>query len=299
MRPITPLAALSCLIFMIVTAEAQHCPPIDESYLGQVSIRHAAGNQALELNVEYSKTGGQPKEKYQVYLLAYLEKNADRVPAPSPADLIDKQVVRVLHTQAIERNDRGTYEFQRRLLMTELAKSVIELGRLTEKDREDFGGWGRYKDRVRLAVFVPYLEDKTYSVLAELPAYKHECPAGGGAGERSLLFQPLPYSLSIHFGAAHGAKLPEGAKQDNVPEMLQALLTDRFKLKLHRDTKEHAVLALIPGRNGPNALLRNIGCCGSGWASAVMKIRNGNSDISAESAMWLAIAQPSSRRKPS
>ena len=63
MRPITPLAALSCLIFMIVTAEAQHCPPIDESYLGLVWIRHAAGEQALELTVEYAKTGGQPKEK--------------------------------------------------------------------------------------------------------------------------------------------------------------------------------------------------------------------------------------------
>jgi hypothetical protein len=33
--------------------------------------------------------------------------------------------------------------------------------------------------------------------------------------------------------------------------------------------------------------------------SAVMKIRNGNSDISAASAMWLAMAQPSSRKKPS
>jgi hypothetical protein len=211
MRSMTPLAVLSCMIFMVVTAEAQHCPPIEESYLSQVSIKHGTGDQALELKVEYSKTGGQPKEKYQVYLLAYLEKNADRVPAPSPAELIDKQVVCVVHTQAIERNDRGRYEFQRRLPMTELAKSIIQVGRLSEEGREDFGGWGRYKDRFRLAVFVPYLEDKTYSVLAELPAYKHECPAGGGAGERSLLFQPLPYSLSIHFGAAHGDKLPEGA----------------------------------------------------------------------------------------
>ena len=210
MKPLTTSAVLFCVLSMVAAAEAQHCPPIEESYLSQVSIKHAAGDRALEVKVEYSKTGGQTKEKYQMYLLAYLEKNADRVPAPSPADPIDKQIVCVLHTQAIERNDRGTYEFQRRLLMTELAKSVIELGRLTEKDREDFGGWGRYKDRVRLAVFVPYLEDKTYSVLAELPAYKHECPTGEGAGKRSLLFQPLPYSLSIHFGAAHGARLPEG-----------------------------------------------------------------------------------------
>ena len=32
-------------------------------------------------------------------------------------------------------------------------------------------------------------------------------------------------------------------------------------------------------------------------ASAVTRIRNGNSDISADSAMWLAIAQPSSALK--
>ncbi len=208
MRPMTPLAVLSCSIFMVVTAEAQHCPPIVESYLSQVSIKHDAKDQALELKLEYSKTGGQPKQKYQIYLLAYLEKNAHRVPARRAADLIDKEVVRVLHTQAIERNDRGTYEFQRRLNMTELAKGIIELGRFTEKDRESPGGWGSFKDKFRLAVFVPFLEDRTYSVLDGLPAEKHEC---NYTGERALLFQPLPYSLSIHFGTVLGAQLAEGA----------------------------------------------------------------------------------------
>ena len=46
------------------------------------------------------------------------------------------------------------------------------------------------------------------------------------------------------------AKLPEGAKEDQVPEMLQALLADRFKLTLHRDTKEHAIYALVAGKDG-------------------------------------------------
>ena len=46
------------------------------------------------------------------------------------------------------------------------------------------------------------------------------------------------------------AKLPDGAKQDQIPEMLQSLLAERFKLSLHRDTKEHAVYALIVGKNG-------------------------------------------------
>jgi uncharacterized protein (TIGR03435 family) len=33
--------------------------------------------------------------------------------------------------------------------------------------------------------------------------------------------------------------------------MLQALLTDRFKLSLHRESKEMSVYALVAGKNGP------------------------------------------------
>jgi len=47
------------------------------------------------------------------------------------------------------------------------------------------------------------------------------------------------------------AKLPDGSSQDQIPEMLQALLAERFKLTLHRDTKEHAIYALVAGKGGP------------------------------------------------
>jgi len=47
------------------------------------------------------------------------------------------------------------------------------------------------------------------------------------------------------------AKLPEGASADQVPDMLQALLIDRFKLTVHRENKEHPVYALLVGKNGP------------------------------------------------
>jgi uncharacterized protein (TIGR03435 family) len=47
------------------------------------------------------------------------------------------------------------------------------------------------------------------------------------------------------------AKLPEGASSAQVPEMLQALLAERFKLAVHRESKEHAVYALVVGKNGP------------------------------------------------
>lgn len=47
------------------------------------------------------------------------------------------------------------------------------------------------------------------------------------------------------------AKLPDGSSREQIPEMLQALLADRFKLTLHRDTKEHAIYALVVAKGGP------------------------------------------------
>lgn len=46
------------------------------------------------------------------------------------------------------------------------------------------------------------------------------------------------------------AKIPTGASKDRVPEMLQALLSERFKLAIHRDHKDQPVFALVVGRNG-------------------------------------------------
>jgi uncharacterized protein (TIGR03435 family) len=47
------------------------------------------------------------------------------------------------------------------------------------------------------------------------------------------------------------AKLPQGASPDQVPEMLQSLLADRFQLKLRRETKEFPVFALTTAKAGP------------------------------------------------
>jgi uncharacterized protein (TIGR03435 family) len=46
------------------------------------------------------------------------------------------------------------------------------------------------------------------------------------------------------------AKLPVGASRDQVPEMMQALLAERFKLSLHRETKDLPVYALVVGKGG-------------------------------------------------
>jgi uncharacterized protein (TIGR03435 family) len=47
------------------------------------------------------------------------------------------------------------------------------------------------------------------------------------------------------------AKLPDGASKDNVPEMMKALLADRFKLAAHLETKDRPVLGLMLGKSGP------------------------------------------------
>ena len=47
------------------------------------------------------------------------------------------------------------------------------------------------------------------------------------------------------------AKLPEGATRAQLPEMIQSLLAERFKLVLHRDKKEFPVYALVVAKTGP------------------------------------------------
>jgi uncharacterized protein (TIGR03435 family) len=46
------------------------------------------------------------------------------------------------------------------------------------------------------------------------------------------------------------AKMLEGATAEQLPEMLQALLAERFKLAIHRENKETPVMALVVGKNG-------------------------------------------------
>jgi uncharacterized protein (TIGR03435 family) len=47
------------------------------------------------------------------------------------------------------------------------------------------------------------------------------------------------------------AKLPDGATKDQTDQMLQSLLEERFKMTLHRETKEHPVYALMVSKDGP------------------------------------------------
>ncbi len=47
------------------------------------------------------------------------------------------------------------------------------------------------------------------------------------------------------------ANLPAGSSQDQAPEMLQALLADRFKMAMHREKREQPVYELTVAAGGP------------------------------------------------
>jgi uncharacterized protein (TIGR03435 family) len=47
------------------------------------------------------------------------------------------------------------------------------------------------------------------------------------------------------------AKIPEGAGKDQLPAMLQALLTERFKLVAHKEDRPRSEYALVVDKGGP------------------------------------------------
>jgi uncharacterized protein (TIGR03435 family) len=47
------------------------------------------------------------------------------------------------------------------------------------------------------------------------------------------------------------AKVPEGATTEDIQEMLRDLLATRFKMKIHRESKELPIYALLSAKNGP------------------------------------------------
>jgi uncharacterized protein (TIGR03435 family) len=64
------------------------------------------------------------------------------------------------------------------------------------------------------------------------------------------------------------AKLPAGAESGKVPEMLQALLADRFGVQLHREAKPLQVYALMVGSGGPKLKESPVDADAGGGAAA-------------------------------
>src|SRR5262249_44672616 len=70
-----------------------------------------------------------------------------------------------------------------------------------------------------------------------------------------LAYRIKPYQLSgpdwmraQRFDVA--AKMPDGRGKEKLPEILKAMLEERFQLKVHRNTREQPVYALVVGKNG-------------------------------------------------
>ncbi len=50
------------------------------------------------------------------------------------------------------------------------------------------------------------------------------------------------------------AKLPEGTSKEQIPVMLQSFLAERFRMKVHTETKPERIYALLAGKNGPRLI---------------------------------------------
>lgn len=79
----------------------------------------------------------------------------------------------------------------------------------------------------------------------------YDIPSGQGyrvTGAPNWMMKP---DQSVYYdidARVEGDRVPSS---DQVPAMLRTLLADRFRLRLHRGTKEMAVYALVAGKNGP------------------------------------------------
>lgn len=65
---------------------------------------------------------------------------------------------------------------------------------------------------------------------------------------RGLEISGPDWLTADHYDIA--AKIPSGTKTDQIPEMLQTLLEERFRLKVHRESKEYPVYALVLAKGG-------------------------------------------------
>lgn len=79
-----------------------------------------------------------------------------------------------------------------------------------------------------------------YESLNDLIAYAYKLKAYEISGPEWL--------VTDRFDIA--ARLPDGATKDDVPEMLRALLKDRFNLETHNELTDQPVLALVAAKGG-------------------------------------------------
>ncbi len=195
------------LLIMMTAANlglAQHCPPLSETYLSSVKLKHS--KQGVDLEAVYSKVGGQSKQAYQAYLLAFSDSNAKRIAEMTAQQAITEKLAIVVETILIKRDKNGDYPARWQLNTEKFVESLLKENLIAKERVDDAGGWKSFSDEIHLAVFIPFLEDKQYSQIEGLPTDKHEC---NYANESALLFESISTSLSINFGIVQAVRLPE------------------------------------------------------------------------------------------
>ncbi|MBU6173889.1 MAG: right-handed parallel beta-helix repeat-containing protein, partial [Planctomycetes bacterium] len=141
------------------------------------------------------KTGGKAKEAYQAYLLAYTHSKSQTVSEMTPHQGIAANRISVLETQLVTRNASGRYPIKWQLDTQRLVRKLVESGQLAQTRRFNERA-GSYIDPIRLAIFIPFLEDTQYSVIEGLPKDKHEC---NYTSQPALLFEAIPTRLGIRY----------------------------------------------------------------------------------------------------
>jgi hypothetical protein len=180
---------------------AQHCAPITKTALNEVSVIRI--DSSLKIQFEFVKNGGQIKDAYQVYLLAYLKKDKNDVfEEEQKASFRKKQLVNIYNqnTTIILKKDiikqavrydkaaEGTiYGFSGTIKIIEIAKKVVKHGNFMKENNY----WGEFK----IAVFIPFLDDKEHSVDQRLPKDTHEC---NYQGRSFLILQELNHTFKIY-----------------------------------------------------------------------------------------------------
>ncbi len=199
------MLSLLSLIFISQLMFGQHTAPIIESYLSKISVAHI-GND-IKIGLEYSKTGGRLKKAYQIYLIAYLEKDETVVLKNSINNLKRDSLLVILVTDIIKKDEKALYYWEYSIATNKLINRLIQNNLLKENDKESFGGYGRYNDRFKIMVFIPFLNDEKYSTSRRLPKDKQD---GRYKNEKHLLYHTLPYAFEVHFGVVQGKILGKG-----------------------------------------------------------------------------------------
>jgi uncharacterized protein (TIGR03435 family) len=104
-------------------------------------------------------------------------------------------------------------------IQTQVMSGKMHIGMTVDAGRVDFGG-------LSLADLIP--------IAFKVKAYQVSGPS---------------WMSSDRFDIT--AKIPEGVSKEQIPEMLQALLVDRFKMTFHKEGKEQAIYELVVGKGGP------------------------------------------------